>query len=287
MSPRVTRRYFSQREGAAPVNTTQDFAYRFYNIFEGFVWSDYFERLDIGASYDQLISYKLRRELAIAFGLEGKSMLPTESNLLNMSRDSIFDLIEFLSEYVSEPPVSRLQPDSNRGLRADNGPEKWRKAVNECFERLDLPYHLTANKEIEVASPSAGLQRLVDDHAGPSRDAQEKVDHACRMFLRRNATIHDRLSALKDLADVLELLRDDLEADIGKKEADRLFYIANNYGIRHHNRKQMELDENYMRWFFYSALATIDLMASLDKPSKDPQRWQDAAKRAAETGLSG
>ena len=37
MSPRVTRRYFSQREGAAPANTTQDFAYRFYNIFEGFV----------------------------------------------------------------------------------------------------------------------------------------------------------------------------------------------------------------------------------------------------------
>ena len=44
--------------------------------------------------------------------------------------------------------------------------------------------------------------------------------------------------------DVLELLRGDLEAAIGKKEADRLFDIANNYGIRHHNRKQMELDEN-------------------------------------------
>ena len=68
------------------------------------------------------------------------------------------------------------------------------------------------------------------------------------------------------------MLRDDLKANIGKKEADKLFDIANNYGIRHHNREQMELDENYMRWFFYSTLATIDLMASLDKSSKNQQR---------------
>ena len=225
--------------------------------------------MSLGTSYGGSISDKLKRELAVAFGRE-KSMLPTESNLLNMSRDSIFDLIEFLSDYVSESTIVRIQLTMHPRLRADNGPEKWRKAVNGCLERLDLPYHLTTNKEIEVASPSAGLQRLVDDHAGPSRDAQEKVDHACRMFLRRNATIHDRRSALKDLADVLELLRGDLEAAIGKKEADRLFDIANNYGIHHHNRKQMELDENYMRWFFYSALATIDLMAHLDKSPKNP-----------------
>ena len=264
----MTRRYFSEREGAAPANTTQDFAYRFYNIFEGFVWDNYFERLSMGVFYQGFISDKLRRELAVAFGREGKSMLPTKTNLPNMSRDSIFDLIEFLSDYVSEPSLARIQPGSTPRLLADNGLEKWRKAVNECLERLDLPYHLTANREIEVASPSAGLQRLVDDHDGPSRDAHDRVDHACRMFLRRNATIHDRRSALKDLADVLELLRGDLEADIGKKEADMPFYIANNYGIRHHNKKQKELDENYMRWFFYSALATIDLVAHLDKSSK-------------------
>lgn len=268
----MTRRYFSQRENTAPAGTTQDFAYRFYNIFEGFVLDGYFERLSMGVLYEGLISNKLMRELAVAFGRESKSMLPTKSNLPNMSRDSIFDLIEFLSDYVSEPLIARIQPGSNPSLRTDNGLEKWRKAVNECLERLDLPYNLTANKEIEIASPSAGLQHLVDDHASPVRNAQEKVDHACRMFLKRNATVHDRRSALKDLADVLELLRDGLKANIGKKEADKLFDIANNYGIRHHNRKQMELDENYMRWFFYSALATIDLVASLDKSAKNPQR---------------
>ena len=116
---------------------------------------------------------------------------------------------------------------------------------------------------------------MVTDHASPSRDAQEKIDHACRLFLNRNATVLDRRSALKDLADVLELLRNDLNASIGKKKADKLFDIANNYGIRHSNREQLELDENYSRWFFYSALSTIDLVARLvDKQ----QRQQDVAK---------
>ena len=268
----MTRRYFSQRNGTAPASTTQDFAYRFYNIFEGFVWDGCFERLELGPLYNGIISNKLRRELAVAFGLESKSMLPTKTNMSNMSRDSIFDLIEFLSDYVAESLIARMQLSANDTLRAGNGLEKWRKAINECLERLGLPYNLTANKEIETASPSVGLQRLVDDHSSPSRGEQEKVDHACRMFLKRSATVHDRRSALKDLVDVLELLRDDLEANIGKKDADRLFCIANNYGIRHHNRKQMELDENYTRWFFYSTLATIDLVASLDKSPKNPQR---------------
>ena len=37
----------------------------------------------------------------------------------------------------------------------------------------------------------------------------------------------------------------------------------------------MELDENYARWFFYSALSTIDLVARLGGKQ---QRQQDAAK---------
>ena len=118
------------------------------------------------------------------------------------------------------------------------------------------------NKEIEITSPSAGLRHLVDDHASPSRDAQEKVDHACKLFLKRDAIELDRRSALKDLP-TFEMLWNDLNTSIGKKEMDKLFYIANNYGIRYNNREQLELDGNYARWFFYSALATIDLVASL------------------------
>ncbi len=268
----MARRYFSGRKDAAPAITTQDFAYRFRNILVGFVLEGYFVRLDMDSSYEaDYISHKLRRELAIAFGPESHEIIPTKSNLLNMSRDSIFDLIEFLSDYVLDPP----DPDSpylDTAVRAKYGLETWRTSINEYLEQLDPPHNLTADRKIEIAAPSAGLRRLVDDHASPSPDAQEMVDHACRMFLKRDATAPDRRSALEELASVLEPLRKDLEASIGKKDAGRLFDIANNYGIRHNDRKQMELDENYARWFFYTALAAIDLVARLDKSTSSPQK---------------
>ena len=260
----MVRKYFSKRKDGASAITTQDFAYRFYHIVEDFVLSGYFYRLGMDYDYSNgYISEKMRRELAIAFGQESSEMIPTEDCLLRMNLNSIFDLIEFLSEHISKPLNTY---DKIHVL------EKWRKSVNECLEQLDPPYHLTADKEIETLSVSVGLQHLVDDHASPSPDAQERVNHACRLFLKRDATVHDKRSALKDLADVLEPLRVDLTAYIGKKDTDRLFDIANNYGIRHNNNEQKDLDESYMWWYFHSALSTIDLLARLGKSPKNQQK---------------
>ena len=272
LSSSMTRKYFSQRKDTVSNITTQDLGYRFYNIFEDFVLEGYFDRLRMGALYEKLISDKLRRILAAKFGHKSHEMIPTKNNLLNMSRDSIFDLIEFLSDYVSEPLSVRMQMISNSSIKIENGLEKWRKSINECLEQLDPPYNLTANGNIEILSPSAGLRRLVDNHASPSKNAQEKVDHACRLFLKRNATIHDKRSALEELASVLEPLRDCLKVSIGRNNTSKLFEIANNYGIRHNNNKQKDLDENYMWWFFYSALSAIDLVARLGTPSKNQQK---------------
>lgn len=268
----MARKHYSQREGRAPPITVQDFAYGFYNIFEDFVADGYFDRLNLGVLHEGSVSRKLERRLAVAFSHRDHEMIPTENNLLNMSRESIFDLIEFLSDYVSEPLSARLQRISDSGVPAEDALEKWRESVNEFLWQLDPPHNLTANKEIEISPPSAGLRRLVDNHVSPSRDAREKIDHACRLFLKRGATVHDRRSALKDLADVLEPMRNDLNTCIGRKDTNKLFDIANNYGIRHNNREQMELDENYARWFFYSVLATIDLVAILGNPNDDRQQ---------------
>ena len=244
-----------------------DFAYRFHNILECFTADRYFGQLEMDNLHLGYISDKLRRELSIAFGAKSANMIPTWNNIRSMSRNSLFDLIEFLSEYVSE---SRYAGQYGHMLSSSTltkrGRNTWSNSVNEYLALLDPPFHLTPSLEIEASSSSKGLRQLVNNHASPSSDTQEKVDHACRLFLKHDATVHDKRSALVDLIGALEPLRSEMKARIGKRESDKLFDIANNYGIRHQGQIQEELDENYMQWYFYSTLSTIDLMAKLNKP---------------------
>ena len=243
-----------------------DFAYRFYSILEGFAADRYFGQLEMDNLHLGYISDKLRRELSIAFGAESASMIPTRDNIRSMSRSSLFDLIEFLSEYVSESRgTGRYSRRLSSFTLTESGRNAWSNSVNEYLALLDPPFHLTPSLEIEASSSSKGLRQLVNNHASPSSNAQEKVDHACRLFLKHDATVHDKRSALVDLIGVLEPLRSEMKARIGKRESDKLFDIANSHGIRHQGQIQKELDENYMQWYFYSTLSTIDLMAKLNK----------------------
>ena len=263
----MARKYFSQRGSGTPTITMPDFAYRFYNILEGFTADRYFEQLEMHSLLPDYMSSKLRRELSIAFGAESTGMVPTYDNIRSMSRSSLFDLIEFLSEYVSESrDASQYGHTLDSFTLTKRGRNTWSNSVNEYLVLLDPPFHLTPSLEIEASSSSKGLRQLVNNHASPSSDAQEKVDHACRLFLKHDATVHDKRSALVDLIGVLEPLRSEMKARIGKRESDKLFDIANSHGIRHQGQIQKELDENYMQWYFYSTLSTIDLMAKLNKP---------------------
>ncbi len=262
----MARKYFSQRGSGTPTITIPDFAYRFYSILESFIADRYFEKLEMHNLHLGYISNKLRRKLSIAFGAESTNMIPTCDNIRNMSRSSLFDLIEFLSEYVSKSrDAGRYNVMLGHSTPAQRGRRAWSRSVNEYLALLDPPVHLTPSLEIEALSSSEGLRQLVNNHASPSSDTQEKVDHACRLFLKHDATVHDKHSALVDLIGVLEPLRSEMKARIGKRESDKLFDIANSYGIRHRGQTQEELDENYMQWYFYSTLSTIDLMAKLNK----------------------
>jgi hypothetical protein len=64
---------------------------------------------------------------------------------------------------------------------------------------------------------------------------------------------------VRDLADVLEALRDDIKNSMLSKDEKELFHIANGFAIRHQNRQQRgDYDRlTWLRWAFYVYLATI------------------------------
>lgn len=69
----------------------------------------------------------------------------------------------------------------------------------------------------------------------------------------------DRRHAVRELADVLEPLRDSIKSEMLPKDEREIFRLANGFAIRHNNREQIQLydDSIWLSWAFYVYLATI------------------------------
>ena len=282
--------YFSQRSGKLLNNISlSEFKQKFIIIFQDFVKDRYFERMGVYYDSDSASINGINvigDKLTVAFGSKGKNMIPTPQNITKLNRNSLFDLIELLSDYASKRYTStQYRPQNSQGfdnlvsepyesnmesirVTTDNheaGQIKWRDTLNEHLKQLCPPYRLTKEYTVEILPESEGHQHLIDNCTSHSKDAQTRIKHAQRLFLRHGTTKEDKRSALKDLADVLESIRDKFPSSLSKDECD-LFNIANNYAIRHYKSGQKDnYDEIYMEWIFYSFISAINLITKLDE----------------------
>ena len=131
--------------------------------------------------------------------------------------------------------------------------------MNRYLARYDSGYKLQENGEIWRTLPF-GLDDLGHSQTGePSIDS--RVKHAIESYRRRSATVDQKRDAIKNLADVLESLRESDRLGVPKDEERRLFEIANRFGIRHLNSEQnTEYDlVIWLDWMFFSFLNAISL----------------------------
>lgn len=180
--------------------------------------------------------------------------------------DAWFDLIEVLSDLVSKPTQGGYHDYASCGwhfYRFDGpaGREELREAINYVLSLGEPVYALNAEGEITIKAPEA-FQHLIGAAVPAGTDEHKitsKIRSAERSFESRSATRADRQHAVRDLVDVLELLRDELRQIMLKDDESALFNIANNFWIRHNNRKQRldYDDEVWLRWMFYVYLSTI------------------------------
>jgi hypothetical protein len=227
----------------------------------------------VDAGYVQgTLKISLSDQLILTFSDRGETILPTSKNIINLDTDSLFDLIEFLYDYIAKPIKFNYHSYNNCGLHVidasiEEGRQEWRDELNKSLVLLDSQYRLTNDGKIELLPSSEGLRDLVDKYELPLNveNIDDRVKHACNLFLKHDSRLDDKRDALKNLADVLEFLRKDLKNHIPNNEVNDLFNIANNFGIRHHNDKQKTQydQESYFTWIFYSYLSTIDLFAKL------------------------
>ncbi len=132
--------------------------------------------------------------------------------------------------------------------------------MNPILSEYKDGFEISESGEILILSDN-GLSNLfeADIPTNDKENISNKINSAILKFRRHKSTLDDRREAIRELADVLEFLRPAIKDHLNKKDESDLFNIANNFGIRHHNKdQQTEYDKAiWYSWIFYYYLATL------------------------------
>ena len=278
----MPRRYYSERSGRGPGAVAldlDDLKRLFKSMFASLEYEGYFQE-DLG--YDcvdsgfvpGLIGTDLQAELLLT--LRKPQLWPIHTTIETWAEDDVFDMIEFLYDHISKPTERHFHSFSGCGWHCTKfdrkeGQHEFREKVNRLLKSYDAGFELSAKGEV-LALPPSGLEPILAA-AIPHPDQEgvvARVNAAVTKFRRHRSSVQDRRDAVRDLADVLELLRPMLKKVLTSKDEADLFNIANNFGVRHHNVSQKtHYDLSiWLSWMFYYYLATIHAAVRLIKKSK-------------------
>jgi hypothetical protein len=181
------------------------------------------------------------------------------------SEEDLFDVIEFLFDYISKPIDGYYHDFNDCGMHyskfeKQSGQNEYRNEINELLKDYGDGYEISSDGEI-LSLADNGLQFLLEANL-PRLDpdnVEKKIEAAILKFRRYRSSLDERKEAVRTLADVLEFLRPQLKEVLSSKDESDLFNIANNFAIRHHNPSQKtEYDQPiWLSWIFYFYLSTI------------------------------
>jgi hypothetical protein len=185
-----------------------------------------------------------------------------------------YTIVEFLHNSCSKPVETDYHRFNDCGIHVissddEAGGKEFRQRINPLLKRFKK-IELTENGDI-LESIEEGFETLINAKI-PSEDSENivsRINAAVIKFRRASSTLDDRRDALRNLADVLEYTRKQVERLPMSKDTNELFRIANDFGIRHHNTKQKtDYDTpTWHAWIFYCYLSTIHLCLRLIEKS--------------------
>jgi len=166
----------------------------------------------------------------------------------NITENHIFDVLEFLHEFVSKPGEWRKTRDDTGwesfgydGFDIETGQNEYRGLVNSFLARYRDGYEMDEKGSI-LSMGGRGMQSIIqaDIPILGDRNIDLKLRDAIAKWRNRQLNIKERREAIREMADVFEWLQKSkrLEKALSKKDESDLFHIANEFGIRHHNPKQ-------------------------------------------------
>jgi hypothetical protein len=227
----------------------------YFQKYFGIDCTDGFIPGELGEEVEAIMFVNLRKD----------NLYPIHKNLPNYTEDDFFDVIEFLHDHCSKGLNGHYHSWNNCGYHYEEfndieGQKHFRELLNPILREYKDGFEISESGEILILSDN-GLSNLfeADIPTNDKENISNKINSAILKFRRHKSTLDDRRDAIRELADVLEFLRPAIKEHLNKKDESDLFNIANNFGIRHHNKdQQTEYDKAiWYSWIFYYYLATL------------------------------
>ena len=265
----MNRKYYSNRTGRNPEASRYELPMlvKLFNaVYLDFLKNGYFS--ENSGEVPGKLGADIEAQMFI--DLKKPDLGPIEEKCNNYSEDDLFDVIEFLYDYVSKPIERRFLEYEYDYQTFDReiGKQEFRDSMNKLLCDYREGYELSEKGEI-LEFPEQGLEDLVLEKLPPydPKNVEQRVESAILKFRRSRSSLDGKYDAIRDLFAVLEFLREHIKkVGLNQAESD-LFQIANKYSIRHHNDKQMQDYDKaiWYNWMFYYSLATIHACLKLIK----------------------
>src|SRR3546814_635736 len=266
----IKRNYYSVRTGKITPDQQVNFEVlkKLFSITYNKLNADgYFQKYFGIDCEDGYIPGELGEEIdAIMFvNLRKDNLYPIWQKLSNYTEDDFFDVIEFLHDHCSKGLNGHYHNWNDCGYHYEEfndieGQKHFREQLNPVLKEYKDGFEISESGEILILSDN-GLSNLfeADIPTSDKGNISNKINSAILKFRRHKSTLDDRREAIRDLADVLEFIRPAIKEHLNKKDENDIFNIANNFGIRHHNKdQQTEYDKAiWYSWTFYYYLATL------------------------------
>jgi len=265
MSVPNNRRYYSLRTGKNP-NTTiplETLNSLFNNLFKVLEGRNYFFDAFGGDDFSAFIPGYLGDDIdaQVFKALRKEHLWPIWNRYPYYSEDDLFDMIEFLFDHISKPirEVSGIDGLTVTYNKVE-GQKEYRIEINALLADYRNGFELSPEGEILVIG-EPGLTTLLEAQikSYDPENIDKRVERARLKFRRAKSAVDERKDAIRELADVLEFMRDKAKKYMEEQDENDIFNIANNFDIRHHNAKQKTKYDNaiWYSWIFYYYLATI------------------------------
>lgn len=210
--------------------------------------------------------------------LRKDDLWPVSKKIETYSEDDLFDIIEFLYDHISKPleENGRFHSYGDCGwhytqFNKNGGQVEFFAQLNEILSEYSSGFELSPAGLILVKDESELSEIFNAQIPTDDEKIKAKINVATQKYRQSRSNLNERRIAIRELADILESLRDKIKTYLLSKDEDALFNIANNFAIRHDNDKQKRnYDQDiWYSWMFYLYLATIyAVLSMIERQSK-------------------